>query len=172
MLTDPDAIQPFAHDWTNRWTGHPLAVVRPSTTEEVSAVMRSVRHAGTPVVVQGGNTGLVAGSVAPTGFSSAEYQSARRYRTDRSQCSTSDSRSRGDDREPATACTRGGLDYGVDLGSRDSATIGGTVATNAGGIRVVCRGDTRSQVLGVEAVLADGSVTSHLGGSTQGFGRL
>ena len=57
-----------------------------------------------------------------------------------------------------------GLDYGVDLGSRDSATIGGTVATNAGGIRVVCRGDTRSQVLGVEAVLADGSVTSHLGG--------
>ena len=58
----------------------------------------------------------------------------------------------------------GGLDYGVDLGSRDSATIGGTVATNAGGTRVVCRGDTRAQVVGIEAVLADGSVISHLKG--------
>jgi FAD/FMN-containing dehydrogenase len=57
-----------------------------------------------------------------------------------------------------------GRDYGVDLASRDSATVGGTIATNAGGVRVVSYGDTRRQVFGLEAVLADGSVVSHLSG--------
>jgi FAD/FMN-containing dehydrogenase len=57
-----------------------------------------------------------------------------------------------------------GLAYGVDLASRDSATVGGTVATNAGGVRVVRHGATREQVLGVEVVLADGTVVEHLAG--------
>jgi FAD/FMN-containing dehydrogenase len=57
-----------------------------------------------------------------------------------------------------------GWEYGVDLSARDSATIGGTVATNAGGIHVISRGMTRRQVVGIEAVLADGSVISHLAG--------
>ena len=57
-----------------------------------------------------------------------------------------------------------GWEYGVDLAARDSATIGGTVATNAGGIRVIAYGMTRSQVAGIEAVLADGTVVSHLAG--------
>ena len=56
-----------------------------------------------------------------------------------------------------------GLMYGVDLASRDSATIGGTVATNAGGVRVVRFGDTRAQVVGVEAVFADGTVIDRTG---------
>ncbi|MDH3396918.1 MAG: FAD-binding oxidoreductase, partial [Acidimicrobiia bacterium] len=59
---------------------------------------------------------------------------------------------------------RSGFDYGVDLASRDSATIGGTIATNAGGIRVIANGDTRRQVLGLEVVLADGTVISRLAG--------
>jgi FAD/FMN-containing dehydrogenase len=57
-----------------------------------------------------------------------------------------------------------GWEYGVDLAARDTATIGGTVATNAGGIRVIANGMTRAQLVGIEAVLADGSVISHLGG--------
>ena len=57
-----------------------------------------------------------------------------------------------------------GLDFGVDLAARDSATVGGLVATNAGGIRVLRYGSMRAQVLGAEAVLADGSVVSRLGG--------
>src|SRR5205085_1196508 len=57
-----------------------------------------------------------------------------------------------------------GMAYGVDLAARDSATVGGTLATNAGGIRVVQYGDTRRQVRGVEAVLADGSIVRHLAG--------
>ena len=54
--------------------------------------------------------------------------------------------------------------YGVDLAARDSATIGGTVATNAGGIHVIAHGMTRAQVVGIEAVLPDGSVIAHLSG--------
>ena len=54
--------------------------------------------------------------------------------------------------------------YGVDLASRDSATVGGTVATNAGGLHVLRYGDTRSQLVGIEAVLGTGAVVSHLGG--------
>jgi FAD/FMN-containing dehydrogenase len=63
-----------------------------------------------------------------------------------------------------THARRAGLEYGIDLSSRDSATIGGTIATNAGGMNVVANGDTRRQVLGLEVVLADGSVASRLGG--------
>jgi FAD/FMN-containing dehydrogenase len=57
-----------------------------------------------------------------------------------------------------------GWEYGVDLAARESATVGGTVGTNAGGIRVCCHGMTRAQVVGIEAVLPDGSAISHLGG--------
>ena len=56
------------------------------------------------------------------------------------------------------------LAYGIDLASRDTATVGGTIATNAGGLRVLRYGDTRRQVVGIEAVLGDGSVVSHLSG--------
>ena len=164
VLTDPDAIQPFTHDWTNRWTGHPVAVVRPSTTEEVSAVMRECARTNTVVVAQGGNTWLVAGSVAPPRsvlLSTTRLVAIDAIDRDARQVTAEAGVTIAALQKHARAA---GLDYGVDLGSRDSATIGGTVATNAGGIRVVCRGDTRSQVLGVEAVLADGSVTSHLAG--------
>ena len=164
VLTDPDVIRPYAHDWTNRWTGHPLAVVRPSTTEQISAVMRACATTNTPVVAQGGNTGLVAGSVPPPRavlLSTTRLASIDSIDRDARQVTAQAGVTIATLQEHARAA---GLDYGVDLGSRDSATIGGTVATNAGGIRVVCRGDTRSQVLGVEAVLADGSVTSHLAG--------
>jgi FAD/FMN-containing dehydrogenase len=63
-----------------------------------------------------------------------------------------------------THARRAGFQYGVDLASRDSATIGGTIATNAGGMNVVANGDTRRQVLGLQVVLANGTVTSRLGG--------
>src|SRR3984957_1045753 len=59
---------------------------------------------------------------------------------------------------------RAGLEYGVDLAARDSATVGGTIATNAGGVQTIRYGPTRAQLLGLEAVLADGSVISRLGG--------
>src|SRR4029079_12198765 len=66
-----------------------------------------------------------------------------------------------------TAAATIGMAYGVDLASRDSATSGGTVATNAGGLHVMRFGDTRAQLVGIEAVLGTGAVVSHLGGLTR-----
>jgi len=62
------------------------------------------------------------------------------------------------------AAADAGWSYGVDIASRDSATVGGTVATNAGGLHVIRYGATRAQLLGLEAVLGTGAVVSHLGG--------
>jgi FAD/FMN-containing dehydrogenase len=118
-------------------------------------------------VPQGGNTGLVAGGVPVGDADDAVVMSLRRL----------------DGLQPidelAGQLTAGagvalavlqqhvagtGWAFGVDLAARDSATVGGLVATNAGGIRVVRHGSMRAQVVGVEAVLGDGSVVSHLGG--------
>ena len=66
-LTDPDLRASYETDWTRRWTGTALAVVRPGSTDEVAAVLRACTDAGVGVVPQGGNTGLVGGSVPRDG---------------------------------------------------------------------------------------------------------
>ena len=67
VLTDPDLVAGYEVDWTGRFRGRALAVVRPASTEEVSAVLATCSGAATPVVPQGGNTGLVGGSVPSDG---------------------------------------------------------------------------------------------------------
>ena len=113
---------------------------------------------------QGGNTGLVGGGVPLAGEA---VLSLRRL----SGISDIDSRAgqltagAGTSVSEVQAAARAaGWAYGVDLGSRDSATVGGTVATNAGGLQVLRHGATRAQLTGVEAVLGTGAVVSHLGG--------
>jgi FAD/FMN-containing dehydrogenase len=122
-------------------------------------------EAGVAVVPQGGNTGLVGGSVPTT--SDALVLSTTRLtahgEVDRVQRQVTVGAGMTIAELHRLAATHG-LTYGVDLAARDTATIGGTVATNAGGIRVVHFGDTRRQVNGVEAVMPDGSVMSHVGG--------
>jgi FAD/FMN-containing dehydrogenase len=168
VLTDADLRASYEMDWTRRWRGKALAVVRPATTEEVIAVLMACATAGAAVIPQGGNTGLVGGSV-PRGLD------------DGPQVVLSTLRLR--EMEPvdtlAGEVTVGAgvtlavlqahvrparFTFGVDLGARDSATIGGMVATNAGGIHVLRHGPMRAQVLGLEAVLADGSVVRRLPG--------
>jgi FAD/FMN-containing dehydrogenase len=168
VLTDADMRASYETDWTRRWHGEALAVVRPASTDELVAVLRACAAAGAAVIPQGGNTGLVGGSV-PRGAADAP------------QVVVSTLRLR--DLEPvdplAGEVTVGagvtlaalqahvraaGFAFGVDLGARDSATIGGMVATNAGGIHVLRYGPMRAQLLGVEAVLADGSVVRRLPG--------
>jgi len=168
VLTDPDLRASYETDWTRRWSGPAAAVVRPATTEQVVAVVDACRAAGIALIPQGGNTGLVGGSVP-------------RAVLDRPQVVLSTLRLR--DVEPvdeaAGEVTVGagatlasvqegaraaGLDVGVDLGARDSATIGGMVACNAGGIQVLRHGPMRAQLVGIEAVLADGSVVRRLPG--------
>jgi len=131
----------------------------------VSDVVRSCAQSGVPITAQGGNTGLVGGSI-PGSADSVVLTTARLGRCDpvdmsARQVSVGAGLTIGALQRHA-ACA--GLAYGVDLASRDVATVGGTIATNAGGIRVVAFGDTRAQVVGLEAVMADGSVMSHLTG--------
>ncbi len=167
VLTDPELTASFATDWTRRFTGPALAVVRPADSSQVAQVIAACAARGVPVLPQGGNTGLVGGSVPnPTAAAPVVISTARLNWLD-------------DVDERAGQVTVGagvtlaelqkharsaGWHYGVDIASRDTATVGGTVATNAGGIHVCAYGMTRSQVVGLRAVLADGSVIEHLNG--------
>ena len=162
VLTEPDVVAGYVRDWTGRWEGRTTAVVRPGSVEEVQEVVRLCHRARMGVVPQGGNTGLVGGSVPHDG---EIVLSLRRL----------DRLGPIDPAWPSVTVGAGvtigalqehargaGLRFGVDLASRDSATIGGTIATNAGGTHVVSDGDTRRQVLGLEVVLADGTRLSRL----------
>ena len=168
VLTDPDLTGGYLWDWTRRYTGDARCVARPGSAQEVAAVLRHCADTGVPVVIQGGNTGLVGGSVPGAGGASpAVLLSTRRLRrldpvdTLAAQVTAGAGVTVAQLRGHAAAA---GLEYGVDLAARDSATVGGTIATNAGGIRTIRYGPTRAQLLGVEAVLADGSVMSRLAG--------
>lgn len=170
VLVDRDVVAGYETDWTGRWTGTARLVVRPASTAEVSLVVAECCERGVAVIAQGGNTGLVGGSVpraAPSKRQAAVVLSLRRLGE------------LGDVDAGAMQVTAGagvtmaawrrhardaGLDTPIDFASRDSATIGGAIATNAGGSRVVRFGTMRSQVAGIEAVLADGSVIGSLAG--------
>lgn len=175
--TDPDVIAGHTTDWTGRFRGHADTLVRPRSTAEVQMALRAATVTRTRVTVQGGNTGLVGGSVpplAPAGDAKPAAPLMLLSTTDLNWLDPVDMESRSltagagatlaQVQEHAAAS---GLLYGVDLAARDSATIGGTVATNAGGIRVCAYGMTRQQVMGVEAVLPDGTVMSRLTGLTK-----
>ena len=166
VITDPELTAPYGRDWTGRWSAPVRGVARPDDTAEVVAVVGVAREHGIPVVTQGGNTGLVGGSVPRPG-QDAVVLSTTRLDTVGEVDPRSGQLTAGAGATLASVqqqALRAGRTYGVDLAARDSATIGGSVATNAGGVRVCRYGDTRHQVVGVEAVLADGSAISRLGG--------
>ena len=164
VLTEPDMRAGYETDWTRRYHGDSLAAVRPGSTDEVSRVLRACGAAGVAVVPQGGNTGLVGGGVPRGG---EIVLSLRRLDAvqDFDRISGEITAGAGVTLAALQQQIRdGGWAFGVDLASRDSATIGGMVATNAGGIRVIRHGAMRRQVLGFEAVLADGSVIRRMPG--------
>ena len=164
VLTDPALTAAYETDWTGRFVGRAAAVVRPGTTAEVAEVMARLHEEGRPVVPQGGNTGLVGGSVPLHG---EIVVSLRRLAEIGPVDVAAGQVTAGAGATPAAvdaAAAPAGLAFGVDLAARDSATVGGMVATNAGGLRMIRYGGMRAQTAGVEAVLADGRVLSHLGG--------
>jgi FAD/FMN-containing dehydrogenase len=164
VLTDPEVTASYERDWTGRFTGRAAAVVRPASTAEVAAVMALLHAAGRPVVPQGGNTGLVGGSVPLHG---EVVLSLRRLAAIEAVDGPAGQVTAGAGATLAAvdaAAAGAGLAFGVDLAARDSATVGGMVATNAGGLRMLRYGAMRAQTAGLEAVLADGRVVSHLGG--------
>ncbi|GGU58953.1 FAD-binding oxidoreductase [Streptomyces daghestanicus] len=159
VLTDPEATARYAHDeaeWAPR--GTPLAVVRPYTAEEVRQVVVICRDAGVPVVPRGAGTGLSGGANAVDGcvVLSTEAMTAIKEVDPVERLAVV---------EPGvvnetlrTACAERGLWYPPDPASAPWSTIGGNVATNAGGLCCVKYGVTRDYVLGLQFVTADGDL--------------
>ena len=163
-LTDAALRASYETDWTRRFSGRALAVARPGTVDEVAAVLRACAGAGIGVVPQGGNTGLVGGSVPRDGevvLSMLRLDEVGAVEPDVGEVTVGAGTTLAAVQQAARAA---GWDFGVDLAARDSATIGGMVATNAGGVNVVRHGSMRDQILGFEAVLADGSIIRRLPG--------
>jgi FAD/FMN-containing dehydrogenase len=154
----------YGTDWTGRFIGCPSFVVRPGSTIEVSQVMHLCSQHNVAVVPQGGNTGLVGGTLADDG---QIILSTSRINWIGSVDAVSQQISVGAGvtvEQVQEAAKQLGLRYAVDFGARGSATIGGTIATNAGGINVLRFGSTRHQVVGIEAVLPNGDVIEHMAG--------
>ena len=119
---------------------------------------------GVAVVPQGGNTGLVGGSVPledEVVLSTVRLSSLGPVDEVAAQVTVGAGATLAAVQQTAAAA---GFEYAIDLGARDTATIGGTIATNAGGLHVLAHGSTRAQVVGIEAALTDGSQISRLGG--------
>ena len=159
VLTGEAAAERAKSPWTR--LGTPRALLRPRTTEEVSAALRICHAVGAPVSAWGGKTGLVSGARAEGEIALSldrmnaieEIDTVGTTMTVQAGCVLQ------------TACEAAeatGLMLPLDLGARGSATIGGNIATNAGGNRVLRYGMMRDMVLGVEAVLADGTVVSSM----------
>jgi FAD/FMN-containing dehydrogenase len=163
-LTDPELRASYEVDWTRRFGGSALAVVRVGASEEVAAILRACGAAGVGVVPQGGNTSLVGGSVPRGGevvMSLLRMAGVGPVDADAGEVTAA----AGATLSAVQAAARSaGWEVGVDLAARDSATIGGMVATNAGGVHVMRYGPMRRQVLGFEAVLADGTILRRLPG--------
>jgi len=153
----------YLHDWVVPMAGgRPLALVRPRTTEDVAAVLRVCNDARIPVVPQGGLTGLAGGATPTDGcvVLSLELMSGVEELDDAAQTMTVLA---GTPLQTIQEAAReAGLFFALDLGARGSCHIGGNVATNAGGNRVIRYGMTRDLVLGLEVVLADGTVLTSL----------
>lgn len=164
VLTDDDLVAGYVVDWTGRFRGRTSVVVRPGTTDEVAGVVAWCAANAAAVVPQGGNTGLVGGGVPMHGevvLSLSRLDHLDDVDVGSAQVTVGAGATLGAVQEHARPA---GLEVAVDLAARGSATIGGMVATNAGGNRVLRHGPMRASVAGVEAVLGDGSVVSHLSG--------
>ena len=162
MLETPEETGAYTTDWTKKFVGTTPMVLRPRTTADVSRMLTACNALGIKVVPQGGNTGVVGGSTPRSG---EVVLSLSRLNTIA-------------DCDPASAtvvvgagvvlaalhdfAAPLGMEFPIDLGARGQCQIGGMLATNAGGNRVLRYGLMREQVRGLEVVLADGTVVSNL----------
>lgn len=142
--------------------GLPLAVLRPDSVAQVAAVLALCRHAGIAVVVQGGMTGLAGGGTPQAGWVALSMERLRGIEEIDAASASMTVWAGTTLEEVQQAAWAAGWFYPVDLGARGSCQIGGNIGTNAGGNRVIRYGMTRQQVLGLEVVLADGTVLDSL----------
>ncbi len=164
VLVDADVRATYETDWLGKYHGTARCIVRPGDVDEVASVVRACAAAGVAIVPQGGNTGLVGGSVPRGGevvLSTQRLTTTEPVDVAAMQVTVGAGVTIEALQQHARAA---GLDFAVDWGARATATVGGAVSTNAGGSRVVRFGTMRAQVMGLQAVLADGSVITQLSG--------
>lgn len=165
LTTDHDLMAPWLTDWRGRYTGKALAMASPASPEDVAKLVKLCAAHNVPIVPQGGNSGM-SGGATPDASGTALLLSTRRMNAIRSL-----SAERGE-----VICEAGvilqtlhetaeaeAMRFPLTLGGKGSATIGGMIATNAGGTQVLRHGMMRDQVLGIEAVMPDGSIVHRLG---------
>jgi FAD/FMN-containing dehydrogenase len=162
VLVAADDVAPFCTDWRGRYSGNALCVALPGSTEEVAAVVRACVAAGVAVVPQGGNTGLCGGAT-PTGgevvVSLRRMNRIRAIDADNNSITVEAGCTLHAVQEAAREADRL---FPLSLAAEGSATIGGNLSTNAGGVQVLRYGNARELTLGLEVVLADGRIWNGL----------
>jgi FAD/FMN-containing dehydrogenase len=158
VQTDDAIASRHRTDWSGAPPVQPLALVRPRSTQEVSAVMRLCSEHRVPVVPQGGLTGLAGAAVPCAGGVALALDRMNAIESVDAAASTITVQAGATLQAVQEAAAAHGLQFGVDLGARGSCQIGGNLSTNAGGNGVLQFGMMREQTLGLEVVLADGSV--------------
>ena len=158
VLTGADDLEPFITDWRGRFHGTPRCVVRPASTDEVASVVRCCSAANVAIVPQGGNTGLCGGATPIGGevlISLKRLDHIRGLDT-QNNCITVEAGCLL--QHVQEAAEKADRLFPLSLASEGSATIGGNMSTNAGGVQVLRYGNTRDLTLGLEVVLPNGEI--------------
>lgn len=161
LITDERVAQRPNDSW-GKGSCPAQAIVRPATTEEVSAVMKLCWEAGQPVVPHGGHTGLANGATCTEDDLVLSLERMRDIELIDTRGSTARVQAGVVIEDLQQAAADRDLLFAVDWGARGSAQVGGMLATNAGGNKVIRYGMAKDQVLGLEVVLADGRILSNL----------
>jgi FAD/FMN-containing dehydrogenase len=162
LLTGNDISERYQHDWSSEPAGIPIAVARPSSTAEVSAIMKLCSAHQQKVVVQGGLSGLCGGANPRTGELALSLERLNGIEELDHASMTMTVKAGTPLQVIQEAAAAAGFVFPLDLGARGTCNIGGNISTNAGGNQVLRFGMTRNLVLGLEAVLADGTVISSM----------
>lgn len=166
-ITASDDQMAFVTEWRDKFVGQTPLVLLPTSTSEVAQILAYCNHHQIPVVPQGGNTGLVGGGIPGLEGSSEILLSTNRMRSFievDAHGATLVAEAGVTVSELQDAAAENGLLFGLSLASEGSCTAGGIVSTNAGGVHVIRYGTARDMTLGIEAVLADGSIVNELSG--------
>jgi FAD/FMN-containing dehydrogenase len=155
---DPSELVEYGKDWTRVYTPDPSAIAFPRSTEEVARLLRLCHQAGVPVVPSGGRTGLAAGAVAARRELVLSLSRMRRMDPVDTLGQTVRVQAGAVTEAVHHHCAEHGLTWPVDFASKGSSQVGGNIATNAGGVKVIRYGLTRQWVLGLQVVTAAGEV--------------
>jgi FAD/FMN-containing dehydrogenase len=158
LLTAPGDLEHYGRDWTRRWTPAPLAIALPASAEEVQTIVRWANGHKVAIVPSGGRTGLSGGAVAAHGELVLSLERMNRILDFNAVDGTLTVQPGATLHSVHEAAREHGLVYPVDFAARGSCSIGGNIATNAGGIRVIRYGNTREWIAGMTVITGNGEL--------------